>query len=178
MIWTLTFFSSTLKCLLNLSFSPQFKYFFKIVQGPFNYYDTPPFILFYSPRHKQKTFPFFAQFGRFLHGIFQWLVILTNFIFLLNTFTDSPSLVSTLKYETHFRRIGTIKPVFRLSDPRPSYAAVGPRPHKSFIQLNLLLLKNQSLWSWAHYFQLFTSYLNYIDLLMSHVHVLKKLPYC
>ena len=34
-----------------------------------------------------------------------------------------------------------------------SYPALGPLPHKSFNQLNLLLGKVQSLWSCAHYFQ-------------------------
>ena len=52
-----------------------------------------------------------------------------------------------------------------------------PGPHKSFNKRNFLLVKVQSLWSRAHYFQWFTGYLNHIDLLMSHVHVLKKLLY-
>ena len=57
-------------------------------------------------------------------------------------------------------------------------SASGPRAHKCFNQFNLLLVKLQSLWSCAHNFQWFTGYLNHDDLLISHVHVLKKLPYC
>ena len=53
----------------------------------------------------------------------------------------------------------------------------GPRPHKIFNQLNLFLGKVQSLWSCARYFQRLTGYLNQVVLLMSQVHVLKKLPY-
>ena len=67
--------------------------------------------------------------------------------------------------------------VFGLSGPRPSYPALGPRSHKSFNQLNLLLGKVRSLWSCAHYFQWFTGYLKHVVLLMPQVHVLKKLPY-
>ena len=62
--------------------------------------------------------------------------------------------------------------------PLPSYSTIGPWPHKSFNHLNLLLIKGQSLWPYAYYFQWFTGYLNHVDLLMSHVHVLKKLYYC
>ena len=58
---------------------------------------------------------------------------------------------------------------------RPSYPAPGPRSHKSFNQLNLLLGKVQSLWSCAHYFQWFAGYLNHVILPMSQVHDLKKL---
>ena len=50
--------------------------------------------------------------------------------------------------------------------------------HKIFNQLNFLLFKVKSLWSCAHYFQWFTDYVNNVDLLMSHVHVLNKLPHC
>ena len=53
-----------------------------------------------------------------------------------------------------------------------------PGPKNFFNQLNLLLLKVQSLWSCAHYFQWLMGYLNHVHLLLPHVHVLKKLPYC
>ena len=45
-------------------------------------------------------------------------------------------------------------------------------PHKSFSQLNLLLVKVQLLWSCAHYFQCFTGYLNHVELFMSHVPIM------
>ena len=59
--------------------------------------------------------------------------------------------------------------------PGPHIWTSTPSSHKSFNKLNLLLFKVQSLWSCAHYFQWFMGYLNHVDLLMSHVHVLKKL---
>ena len=59
------------------------------------------------------------------------------------------------------------------SSPRYSNPALGPRPHKSFSQFNLLLGKVWSLWSCAHYFQWFTGYLNHVVLLISKVYVLK-----
>ena len=65
--------------------------------------------------------------------------------------------------------------VFGLSGPRPRALISGA--HKSFIKLNLLV-KAQWQWSCARYFQWFTGYLNHVDLLMSYVHVLKKLPQC
>ena len=62
---------------------------------------------------------------------------------------------------------------------RPSYPSVGPRPTApTKFSTNLLLLKVQLLWLCEHYFQWFIGYLNHVDLFMSHVHVLKKLPYC
>ena len=69
--------------------------------------------------------------------------------------------------------------VFGLFGPRSPPLLSGPRPpapgsHKSFNKLNLFLVKVQSLWSCAHYFQWFTVYLNHVDLLMSHVHVFKE----
>ena len=67
--------------------------------------------------------------------------------------------------------------VLRPPAPRPSYPALGPRPHKSFNQLNLFLGKDQSRESCAHYFQWFTGYLKHVVLLMSQVHVSKKLSY-
>ena len=74
--------------------------------------------------------------------------------------------------------------VFGLSGPRPSYPALNAQPlapapgsHKSFNKLNLLLIKVQSLWSWAHYFQWFTVYLNLTY--SGHMYMfLKKLPHC
>ena len=73
--------------------------------------------------------------------------------------------------------------VFGLSSLRPSALISGtqslaPGPHKVFNQLNFLLFKVQSLWSCAHYFRWFMGYVNHVDLLMSHVHVLRKAPYC
>ena len=47
------------------------------------------------------------------------------------------------------------------------YPVSSPRPYKCFNQLNLLLGKVQSLWSWTHYFQWSTGYLNHVVLLIS-----------
>ena len=57
--------------------------------------------------------------------------------------------------------------VFGLSGPRPptlisGLQPLGPSPHKSFNQLNFLLVNVQSLWSWAHYFQWFTGFVDFI----------------
>ena len=68
--------------------------------------------------------------------------------------------------------------VIRGPAPGPHIRLSATSPHKSFNQLNPLLFKVQPLWRCAHYSQWFTRYLNHIDLLMLHVHVLKKLPYC
>ena len=68
--------------------------------------------------------------------------------------------------------------VIGLSGPWPSVLISSPLPHKRFNQLNLFLVQFQSLCSCAHYIQWFTGYINHVDLLMSHEHVLKKLPYC
>ena len=63
-------------------------------------------------------------------------------------------------------------------DPGPHIRPSDPGSQKIFNQLNLLLLKVQSLGSYTNYFQWFMDYLKHFDLLMPHVHVLKKLPYC
>ena len=57
---------------------------------------------------------------------------------------------------------------------RPSALGPGPRPHKSFNQLNLLLVTMIMCILLSMVYGLF----EHADLLMSHVHVLKKLPYC
>ena len=62
--------------------------------------------------------------------------------------------------------------------PQMQPPALGVRPYKCFNQLNLLLGKVQSLLSCAHYIQWFTGYSDHVGSLMSHVHILKKLPYC
>ena len=83
------------------------------------------FVLSNSPRYKQKTFPFFAQFGQFSSRIWSHLLkkfLMENFIFLhslhffvnyimflRNSYSVAPSSESTLKYETPFRRIDTIE---------------------------------------------------------------------
>ena len=67
----------------------------------FNHCDIPPFILFYSPRHKQTTFLFFAQFGQFLHCTFQGLIFFAYYLIsLLSSYFETPSLVNTLWSET------------------------------------------------------------------------------
>ena len=66
----------------------------------------------------------------------------------------------------------------RPPDPGPHIRPSARGSHKSFINFNLILVKAQWLWSCAYYFQWFTGYLNHVDLLMSYVHVLKKLPHC
>ena len=72
-----------------------------------------PFVSSYSSRYKQNTFPFFARFGQSIHRAFQWFIFLANYLkFLLNSYSVAPGLVSTLKYETLFGRIVTIKLVF------------------------------------------------------------------
>ena len=65
-------------------------------------------------------------------------------------------------------QINSFKRVFGLSGPRRP--ALDPRIHKSFKQLNLLLRKVHSLWSFAHYFQWFTGYLKHVVLLMSQMY--------
>ena len=57
--------------------------------------------------------------------------------------------------------------VFGLSGTRPPTLIFGPQPlgpspHKSFNQLNFLLVNVQSLWSWAHYFQWSTGFVDFI----------------
>ena len=55
--------------------------------------------------------------------------------------------------------------VIRPPAPGPHIRRSAPDPHKIFNKLNLLLIKVQSLWSCAHYFQWFTG-LNHVDLRM------------
>ena len=61
--------------------------------------------------------------------------------------------------------------VFGLSGPRPPVLISGPRPLKNF-----KLTQSPPVTMIIVYG--FMGYLNHIDLLMSHVHVLKKHPYC
>ena len=75
-------------------------------------------------------------------------------------------------YLLDYLHISLLYWVFGLSGPSD------PGSQKIFNQLNLLLLKVQSLGSYTNYFQWFMDYLKHFDLLMPHVHVLKKLPYC
>ena len=64
--------------------------------------------------------------------------------------------------------------MFGLSSIRTSYPSLESRspatgPRKIFNQLNLLLLKVQSLWPYAPYIQWFTGYLSHVGLLMTYV---------
>ena len=69
--------------------------------------------------------------------------------------------------------------VIRPPAPEPYIRLLAPEPqsYKNFNQLNLLLGKVQSIWSYAHYFKWSMGYWNHFVLLISQVHVLKKLPY-